>query len=88
MDSSAQSRVPRKVTCPAAYDGLPMTDHDEVSILLRPIAGAPWLTHDTAFGTSVVSIADEIGKFPAGLTITGVRLDGSDSLTAWSIPSP
>ena len=53
-----------------------MNDHDEVSIHLRPIAGAPWLTHDAAFGTSVVSIADEVGKFPAGLTITGVRLDG------------
>ena len=53
-----------------------MSDHDEVSIRLRPLQDSPWLTHDIGFGTSIVSIADEVGKFPEGLTITGVRLNG------------
>ena len=53
-----------------------MTDHDEVSILLRPLPGSPWLTHDIGFGTSIVSIAHEVVKYPEGLCITGVQMDG------------
>ena len=48
----------------------------EISIHLRPLPSSPWITHDAAFGTSIVSIKDEAAQHPGPLTIVGVRLNG------------
>ena len=59
-----------------------MSDTHEVLIHLRPTASrpCPWLTHDRAFGTSVVSIAHEAPNHNGPLTIVGVRLDGIEQV--------
>ena len=44
----------------------------EISIHLRPLPSSPWITHDPACRTSIVSI----DSTPQPLSIEGVRLDG------------
>jgi hypothetical protein len=48
----------------------------EVSIHLRPLPSSDWITHDPAFGTSILCIKAEADKHDGPLTIVSVHHEG------------
>ena len=61
-----------------------MSDTQEVLIRMTVwpshLNRTPWLIHDAAFGTSIVSIAHEVDQSPGPITITDVYLQGHGRL--------
>jgi hypothetical protein len=53
-----------------------LADHEEfVCITLRPLPDSAWLTDDSAFGTTIVSLAHVLPAYPSPITVLGVTMD-------------